>query len=61
MENELIEIQRDLKLILQNHLPHIGADISGIKKDVGWLKKAIWYVIPALVMALWGAMLVINR
>lgn len=55
VETQVEEIQKDLKLLMENHIPHmearIGERILGIEKTVGDLNKKMNTLLGGLIVA----------
>ena len=56
-DKRLDNLERDVKEIKDNHIPHIIKQITKIGTDVDWLKRFFWIVITASIGGLLGALI----
>jgi len=52
MNEEIKNLQDDVKEIMRNHLPHLHKDIGIVKTDLRWIKKFFWVVASASISGL---------
>ncbi len=56
-DKRLDSLEKDVKEIKDNHLPHIIEKVTQTGADVDWLKRFFWIVITASVGGLIGALI----
>ncbi|MFA5871076.1 MAG: hypothetical protein WC842_04330, partial [Candidatus Paceibacterota bacterium] len=49
LETCMSEVKADIKVIKENHLAHIQVSLASIEKDMDWIKRFFWLLIPAIV------------
>jgi len=52
VEHRLTTVEGDIKAILNNHLPHLAKDVSGVKQRLNWLIGLIITTLIAVVITL---------
>jgi hypothetical protein len=56
-DKRIENLERDVKDIKDNHLPHIIKKVTKTSTDVGWLKRFFWIVATASIGGLIGVVI----
>ena len=56
LEKDICEVKKDIKEIMRNHLPHINADVKGLKTELR-IYGGIVFIILTAIVALVGTLL----
>lgn len=51
VEEDVCKMKEDIKVIRENHLAHMQVSLISIAADMEWVKKFLWLLIPAIIIA----------